>query len=135
MASVRAPVYPPLILLAVTLNNLPRLFSCYIIRNRFKVGKIYSRDEENFPVTQFCVTELTVTLANSCPIQPNLKSHQWDTLYRLRYTEHTVAYLLHARIAEPQKSRNTVHYATIDEEVFSPCRAEPHRACCYATLR
>jgi hypothetical protein len=29
-----------------------------------------------------------------------------------------VAYLLHARTVEPQKARNTVHYATIDEAAF-----------------
>jgi hypothetical protein len=39
----------------------------------------------------------------------------------------SVAYLLHARTVESQKLRNTVHYATMDEAAFSPCRAEPHR--------
>jgi hypothetical protein len=39
-----------------------------------------------------------------------------------------VAYLLPARAVEPQKPRNTVHYATINEVVFPPCRAEPRRA-------
>jgi hypothetical protein len=44
--------------------------------------------------------------------------------------KNSVAYSLHARIVEPQKPRNTIHYVTINEAVFSPCRAETHRACC-----
>jgi hypothetical protein len=44
-----------------------------------------------------------------------------------------LAYLLYARPVEPQKARNTVHYATIDEAVFSPCHAVPSRASLVAT--
>jgi hypothetical protein len=40
-----------------------------------------------------------------------------------------VAYLLRARTVESHtKPRKTVHYATIDEAMFSPCRAKLCRA-------
>jgi hypothetical protein len=64
--------------------------------------------------------------------------HHQITSVRTHYIHITnqinVAYLLHARTVELQKPRNTVHYATIDEAVFSLCRAESPRDCCYATL-
>jgi hypothetical protein len=46
-----------------------------------------------------------------------------------------VVYLLNARTVEPQKTRNTVHYATIDEAVFPPSRAVPSRTAFVATER